>query len=125
MKDSDLSDDAHIQTPLNQMSDDASEENLMVEDEQIMSNDASVKAVILSEAESRASVLSKVESRASVLPLEVALDDAENSLVSSNADGQSLENVDNNDTMEQRNKLAKKKAKKERYHCPLERLINF
>ncbi|WOG99939.1 hypothetical protein DCAR_0519295 [Daucus carota subsp. sativus] len=114
MKDSDLSDDAHIQTPLNQMSDDASEENLMVEDEQIMSNDASVKAVILSEAESRASVLSKVESRASVLPLEVALDDAENSLVSSNADGQSLENVDNNDTMEQRNKLAKKKAKKER-----------
>ncbi|KAL8147183.1 rRNA biogenesis protein RRP5 isoform X2 [Apium graveolens] len=111
MKDSDLSDDTHIQTPLDQMSDDASEENFIVEGEHIMSDDASGKALVLSEVEPRASVLSKVESRASVLPLEVTLDDAENSPVSINADGQRLEHVDKTDTMDQRKKLAKKKAK--------------
>lgn len=114
MKDSDLSDDTHIHTPLDQMSDDASEENFILEGEHIMSDDASGKAPVLSEVEPRALVLSKVESRASVLPLEVTLDDAENSPVSSNADGQRLEHVDKIDTMDQSNKLAKKKAKKER-----------
>lgn len=114
IKDSDLSDDTHIQTPLDQMSDDASEENFILENEHIMSDDASGKALILSEVEPRASVLSKVESRASVLPLVVTLDDAENFPASSNADGQRLDHVDKIDTMDQRNKLAKKKAKKER-----------
>lgn len=115
MKDSDLSVDTHIQTPLDQMSDDASEENLILEGECILSDDASGKALIHSEVEPRASVLSKVESRASVLPLEVTLDDAENSPVSSNVDGLRLEHVDKIDTIDQKNKLAKKKAKKERY----------
>lgn len=117
MKDSDLSDDTHMKTASNQMSDGDSEENPMLEGERIMPDEASGKALILSEVESRASVLSKVESRASVLPLEVTLDDFENSPVSSNADGQMLEHVDNIDTIDQRNKLAKKKAKKERYCC--------
>lgn len=125
MKDSDLSDDTHIQTPLDQMSDDASEENFILEDEHIMSGDAPGKAPTLSEVEARASVLSKVESRASVLPLEVTLDDAENSSGSINADGQRLEDVDKINTMDQRNKLARKKAKKERYcHLP-QSLISF
>lgn len=125
MKDSDLSDDTHIHTPLDQMSDDASEENFILEGEHIMSDDASGKAPVLSEVEPRALVLSKVESRASVLPLEVTLDDAENSPVSSNADGQRLEHVDKIDTMDQSNKLAKKKAKKERYYYRPQSLINF
>lgn len=125
MKDSDLSDDTHIQTPLDQMSDDASEENFILKGEHIMSDEASGKTLVLSEAEPRASVLSKVESRASVLPLEVTLDDAENSPVSINADGQRLEHVDKIDTMDQKNKLAKKKAKKERYYYPSQSLISF
>lgn len=117
MKSSYFCDNTDNLKPSDQRSDDAFGDNHILADSQItlpQSNSPMLQNVNIQSENGKHPIIAQVESRASILPLEVILDDVENSPVN-NAVGQSLENIDNTDTIDEKNnRRAKKKAKEER-----------
>ncbi|CAK9145936.1 unnamed protein product [Ilex paraguariensis] len=115
MKRSYLGDDIDTQTPSRQRSDDAIEDNDLVGTESMHQNNISkIKNVdILSEVEEHP-ILAEMESRASVLPLEVPLDDEDNSEMD-NIVNQQRECINEAKTIDEKNKkLAQKKTREDR-----------
>lgn len=128
MKSSYFCDNTDNLKPSDQRSDDAFGDNHILADSQMTlppSNSPMLQNVDIRSENGKHPIIAQVESRASILPLEVTLDDVEDSPVN-NAVGQSLENIDNTDTIDEKNnRRAKKKAKEERYGYHQHSSISF
>ena len=118
MKNSYLTGDYDIQAPSKPKSDDAISRNDYVEGTQLTtlleSSSSGIQNLDIQCENGDRPVLAKVEERASILPLEVPLDDMENSGLDDDV-CKNNEHVDDADTGDEKNKRrAKKKAKEER-----------